>query len=919
MNRKKIFTSIVLFSMMFFLFGCDEEVEFSNEVVFNMDYEYRVQLGDDSFDIDALITFIDEDGLDRDVNDCEVDYGGYDVDVVGTYTITVTYTDDEGMISRDVLNVYVEDKIAPVITLNGDNIIYLSIGSEYEDLGAVYSDNYDTEGEVVIDNTGLDLEHPGSYIITYSAQDSSGNDAEFVTRRVIVKDDEVPTFSVISSATITVGTQDVDLEIFVYNLQDNYDAAEHLTIDFVTDFDVMKLGEYDVFVEVTDSNGNSSSDSFTLVVEIGYHPIVQFDYFEIQENSISFAIEAYNDPFYENFKYTIYTIDETDNMVLLEGFEDITITREFTQVLLETLYGIEYVIEVSYNTIIDDETISIFSNLLEVEPPIINFYANVYGSTVTVYADVIYDDIERILVFDSEDSLVYESVNPGHPNFTISNLEGDMEYRVVYEMYSGNNVEFTFKTLPLVPIQDIVLNLKMYLFDQDYTNAGVSILIDGEYTEYAITEVVDGFGIVQVVYPHEVFMEFPDYITFDFYSDLENKLSVLAEYSYTRYYINPIKDRIYAETDIYYFEGQDTIYENHTGGGLIFNIVADVNSIKGNYSYIKAYDNNGGFYNVDNTENRLETHSLIQNIDGKLMKSILFIIEVNEFGVYDSALRLNGICPTYILDNSEVKQDGSKINFIVNGHCSVTQDYDEHMTVVAEEILLLAEIGVELADYVSNEDSDIGNIAYIITDESILVSRILDDTNLFDSEGNIVQNTGFIVVVNDTNIFLDIPDLSEICSDNYIRLAVTSSHDVDKLGIVGSFNDFDYNNPITGVLINTFGRGYYEFNICTTDTSGTFRLIYDNDNNGFNEGDSFASELTEFDFVEANTNILLYHNDTVIYSGFSEVHSELIGMFFEEGVLIPGDTYTFRVEIADVAVIEQDDLEEDITIPDVEQ
>lgn len=81
------------------------------------------------------------------------------------------------------------DHIGPEVVLNGDSLIYLSLGSNYEELG-VKSVVDDTDGEidtsnVTIDNSKVNTSKVGSYKVTYTIRDSSYNKT-VVTREVVV-------------------------------------------------------------------------------------------------------------------------------------------------------------------------------------------------------------------------------------------------------------------------------------------------------------------------------------------------------------------------------------------------------------------------------------------------------------------------------------------------------------------------------------------------------------------------------------------------------------------------------------------------------------------------------------------------------------------------------------------------------------
>ena len=68
----------------------------------------------------------------------------------------------------------IEDKEAPIISLNGNKTIYIMVNDSYEDEGVTVSDNCDEHLEVKTDNN-INNSVPGSYKITYTVTDSSNN------------------------------------------------------------------------------------------------------------------------------------------------------------------------------------------------------------------------------------------------------------------------------------------------------------------------------------------------------------------------------------------------------------------------------------------------------------------------------------------------------------------------------------------------------------------------------------------------------------------------------------------------------------------------------------------------------------------------------------------------------------------------
>jgi uncharacterized repeat protein (TIGR01451 family) len=110
--------------------------------------------------------------------------GSVNVNAVGDYTLTYTATDASGNTGTATRVVHVRDTTAPAVTVNGANPMTVAHGSAFVDPGATASDSCGGPLPVSVSgsvNTGV----IGTYTLTYSATDASGNTGT-ATRTVFV-------------------------------------------------------------------------------------------------------------------------------------------------------------------------------------------------------------------------------------------------------------------------------------------------------------------------------------------------------------------------------------------------------------------------------------------------------------------------------------------------------------------------------------------------------------------------------------------------------------------------------------------------------------------------------------------------------------------------------------------------------------
>ena len=121
-------------------------------------------------------------------------------DVVGTYIVTYNAPADSAGLSPEEVTrtVQVLDGTAPVITLNGITPIDVGLGDTYSDPGATCVDETDPNPTLTTVST-VDTSVLDTYTVTYTCQDTAGNNASPVVRTVNVVSQPTLTLTVSAS------------------------------------------------------------------------------------------------------------------------------------------------------------------------------------------------------------------------------------------------------------------------------------------------------------------------------------------------------------------------------------------------------------------------------------------------------------------------------------------------------------------------------------------------------------------------------------------------------------------------------------------------------------------------------------------------------------------------------------------------
>ena len=106
---------------------------------------------------------------------------------LGDTVVTFSATDLSNNTGQGQSTVTVSDQTVPIINLNGANAIILLVGSTYNELGAIATDNVDGDiSNNVIITGAVNTDAEGIFTLNYNVNDSAGNAAMTVMRQVQV-------------------------------------------------------------------------------------------------------------------------------------------------------------------------------------------------------------------------------------------------------------------------------------------------------------------------------------------------------------------------------------------------------------------------------------------------------------------------------------------------------------------------------------------------------------------------------------------------------------------------------------------------------------------------------------------------------------------------------------------------------------
>ncbi|HEY0172908.1 MAG TPA: PxKF domain-containing protein [Pyrinomonadaceae bacterium] len=179
----------------------------------------------------------------------------------GTTTITWTATDTAGNSASCQQTVTVNDATAPVVTLNGSATMTVECHTSFTDPGATAADNCGGSPSVSVSGS-VNVNAVGSYTLTYTATDASGNTGT-ATRTVNVVDTTAPvvTLNGANPLTVTQGSAFVDPGATATD-----SCAGSLPVSVSGSVNTGVIGTYTLTYTATDASGNTGTTTRTVFV-----------------------------------------------------------------------------------------------------------------------------------------------------------------------------------------------------------------------------------------------------------------------------------------------------------------------------------------------------------------------------------------------------------------------------------------------------------------------------------------------------------------------------------------------------------------------------------------------------------------------------------------------------------------------------
>ncbi len=224
--------------------------------------------------------------------------GKVDMNKIGEYRVIVNVKDAAKNEMILPVIVYVVDKVVPQVTLPEEILVTNFIRPNYQTL-IVATDNYDKSLNIIVDDSFVDYQTVGSYIINVKVRDTSYNETtgQFILTIVDYTYPEV--ILTTNKIYVPYGEKINDFSTYIHAVYDAYD--KHLTIDdveIISNINFNVVGLYQAIYRITDDSFNESESILYVYVSDYQQPVIYAQNITIQKgqsfNYLNYA-SAYDD------------------------------------------------------------------------------------------------------------------------------------------------------------------------------------------------------------------------------------------------------------------------------------------------------------------------------------------------------------------------------------------------------------------------------------------------------------------------------------------------------------------------------------------------------------------------------------------------------------------------------------------------
>ena len=231
------------------------------------------------------------------------------INEVGTYEITYQVTDKQGAITTKTIKVIVKENKKPTLTASD---ITTTLGKTKPDLLKDVTATDEEDGNltenIIVDDTEVNYDEIGEYIVTYKVQDSFGNTTTKEVK-LIVRDNQEPIIYA-SDKTITIGNNFNEKDGVTATDEEDGDITESIKIIENT-VNEEKIGTYKVTYQVTDNHNHTVEKTISVEVIDKEEKKASFflDYIKEVDGKLEIkgynAIKGINNDLSSEFKYKI--------------------------------------------------------------------------------------------------------------------------------------------------------------------------------------------------------------------------------------------------------------------------------------------------------------------------------------------------------------------------------------------------------------------------------------------------------------------------------------------------------------------------------------------------------------------------------------------------------------------------------------